>query len=244
MALVERHSVDPSAWNDLRISAVDAVGLEARAAALAGRSIKKQSKLVALDLAIRCMDLTTLEGVDTPAGLHCAQRRYGQTARSTVPPSQPCGHPELVRVRREHWRRRGVDASLVHSRRIGPIEGDCARSRGGRAKATRANIVLNRVVLRGRLHASIRRGRGAKRGVEAHLKVIPRPANGQYARPRDRLGMAAGADLIRRYGKSARSDLPVALHVRSDQRYTAEGRMWDQGGGRCTHRKQCGSKGR
>src|SRR5262249_9012440 len=45
---------------------VDQVGAEQRAAALASRSIKKGSKLWALDLAIRCMDLTTLEGADTP----------------------------------------------------------------------------------------------------------------------------------------------------------------------------------
>ena len=48
-----------------RVPAVDAVGLEERAASLAKRSIKRESKLWALDLAIRCMDLTTLEGADT-----------------------------------------------------------------------------------------------------------------------------------------------------------------------------------
>src|SRR5947207_3245342 len=47
-------------------TAVDAVGLEERAASLARRSIKRQSKLWALDLIIRCTDLTTLEGADTP----------------------------------------------------------------------------------------------------------------------------------------------------------------------------------
>src|SRR5262245_5414957 len=40
--------------------------LEARAASLASRSIKTSSKARALDLAIRCVDLTTLEGADTP----------------------------------------------------------------------------------------------------------------------------------------------------------------------------------
>ena len=48
-----------------RTPAVDAVGLEERAAALATRSIKRDAKLWALDLAIRCTDLTTLEGTDT-----------------------------------------------------------------------------------------------------------------------------------------------------------------------------------
>lgn len=45
---------------------MDAVGLTERAAALAKRSIKTSSKEAALRLAISCMDLTTLEGADTP----------------------------------------------------------------------------------------------------------------------------------------------------------------------------------
>jgi len=49
-----------------RLGSVDAVGLEERAAMLASRSIKKEAKVFALDLAIRAMDLTTLEGADTP----------------------------------------------------------------------------------------------------------------------------------------------------------------------------------
>jgi deoxyribose-phosphate aldolase len=49
-----------------RVWPVDQVGIEERAAALAKRSIKRESKLWALDLAIRMIDLTTLEGKDTP----------------------------------------------------------------------------------------------------------------------------------------------------------------------------------
>src|SRR6266516_4499083 len=49
-----------------RIGAIDQVAVEARAGELAKRSIKKDAKLHALELAIRCMDLTTLEGADTP----------------------------------------------------------------------------------------------------------------------------------------------------------------------------------
>ena len=45
---------------------VDKVGLEQRAAALGTRSIKTSSKAWALDMAIKMMDLTTLEGADTP----------------------------------------------------------------------------------------------------------------------------------------------------------------------------------
>src|SRR4029079_18993747 len=53
-----------------RIGSVDSVALEGRADSLAKRSIKKESKLFALELAIRMMDLTTLEGADTPGKVH------------------------------------------------------------------------------------------------------------------------------------------------------------------------------
>src|SRR5438094_7415427 len=49
-----------------RIGSVDQVAVEARATDLSRRSIKREAKLFALDLAIRMMDLTTLEGADTP----------------------------------------------------------------------------------------------------------------------------------------------------------------------------------
>jgi deoxyribose-phosphate aldolase len=48
------------------LSGVDAVGLEARAAGLSTRSIKTTSKAWALDKIISLIDLTTLEGADTP----------------------------------------------------------------------------------------------------------------------------------------------------------------------------------
>ncbi|HKJ56580.1 MAG TPA: deoxyribose-phosphate aldolase [Nitriliruptoraceae bacterium] len=44
---------------------VDKVGLEARVASLATRSLKKDTKLAGIDLAISMVDLTTLEGNDT-----------------------------------------------------------------------------------------------------------------------------------------------------------------------------------
>ncbi|GAB3612233.1 2-deoxyribose-5-phosphate aldolase [Humibacter ginsengisoli] len=50
----------------LGLPGVDAVGLEQRAAALATRSIKTSSKRRALDTIVSLIDLTTLEGADTP----------------------------------------------------------------------------------------------------------------------------------------------------------------------------------
>src|SRR5436309_5913367 len=48
-----------------RVGGVDQVGVDERVAKLKTRSIKRESKLWALDLVIRMTDLTTLEGKDT-----------------------------------------------------------------------------------------------------------------------------------------------------------------------------------
>ncbi len=80
---------------------VDQVGAQARAAALATRSIKKQAKQWALELAIRCVDLTTLEGADTPGKVRalCAKgRQPDPTDPSTPPVAAICIYPDLVPV--------------------------------------------------------------------------------------------------------------------------------------------------
>jgi len=73
---------------------VDRVGLEARAASLGTRSIKTSSKAWALDAAIRMMDLTTLEGADTP------DRVRSLAAKAKLPdPNDPsCPQPAAVCV--------------------------------------------------------------------------------------------------------------------------------------------------
>ena len=80
---------------------VDQVGAEARAAALATRSIKKASKQFALDLAIRCVDLTTLEGADTPGKVRalCGKGRHPDpTDPSTPSVAAICIYPDLVGI--------------------------------------------------------------------------------------------------------------------------------------------------
>src|ERR671915_2097073 len=95
---------------------VDAVGAEERAAALAKRSIKRDSKLWALDLAVRCCDLTTLEGVDSPGKI----RQLASKAIRPNPadPSVPhvaalCVYPRLVPVAVETLRGSGVKVASV-----------------------------------------------------------------------------------------------------------------------------------
>jgi deoxyribose-phosphate aldolase len=78
---------------------VDQVGVEARAATLATRSIKTTAKAFALDLAIRMIDLTTLEGQDTPGKVRalCAKgRRPDPTDPSCPPVAAICVYGDLV----------------------------------------------------------------------------------------------------------------------------------------------------
>src|SRR5436309_14593822 len=82
-----------------RLGSVDAVGLEERAAMLASRSIKREAKVFALDLAIRAMDLTTLEGADTPgkvAALATKGVRPDPTDASIPSVAAICVYPNLV----------------------------------------------------------------------------------------------------------------------------------------------------
>ena len=78
---------------------VDQVGVEARAAMLATRSIKTTAKQFALDLATSMIDLTTLEGQDTPGKVRalCAKgRRPDPTDPSCPPVAAICVYGDLV----------------------------------------------------------------------------------------------------------------------------------------------------
>ena len=80
---------------------VDAVGVETRAATLATRSIKAGAKQWALDAAIRMVDLTTLEGADTPGKVRAlsAKARAPDPADPTTPSvAAVCVYPDLVEV--------------------------------------------------------------------------------------------------------------------------------------------------
>jgi deoxyribose-phosphate aldolase len=225
VALVERHSVDAPGWGDLRVSAVDAVGLEARAAALAGRSIKKQSKMVALDLAIRCMDLTTLEGVDTPGKVLalCAKAVRPDPLDPSVPSvAAVCVYPELVPIAAHALRDSPVAVASVAGSfpaGLGPLD---VRLReiawAVEHGADEIDIVLNRsAFLSGDFAGAFDEIVAAKRACgAAHLQVILETGElGSYdaVRRASVLAMAAGADFIKtstgKIGTSA--TLPVAL---------------------------------
>jgi deoxyribose-phosphate aldolase len=82
-----------------RVWAVDQVGVEERAASLAKRSIKRESKLWALDLAIRMVDLTTLEGKDTPGKIRAlaGKARHPDPTDPTIPSvAALCVYPNMI----------------------------------------------------------------------------------------------------------------------------------------------------
>ncbi|MFJ4710986.1 deoxyribose-phosphate aldolase [Streptomyces sp. NPDC088785] len=78
---------------------VDAVGLEARAAGLGTRSIKTTAKAYAIDLAISMIDLTTLEGSDTPGKVRALGAKAvnpDPTDRTTPRTAAVCVYPDMV----------------------------------------------------------------------------------------------------------------------------------------------------
>ncbi len=98
------------------VRSVDEVGADERAASLAKRSIKKASKLWALDLAVRCMDLTTLEGSDTPGKVTalCAKGIRPKPGDPTIPSvAAICVYPARVADAVEHLRGSGVRVASV-----------------------------------------------------------------------------------------------------------------------------------
>jgi deoxyribose-phosphate aldolase len=83
---------------------VDQVGAEARAAMLATRSIKAASKMRAIDLAISMIDLTTLEGMDTPGKVRalCAKAlRPDPTDPTTPHVAAVCVYGDMATIARE-----------------------------------------------------------------------------------------------------------------------------------------------
>jgi deoxyribose-phosphate aldolase len=75
---------------------VDEVGARARAETLATRSIKTDSKRQAIDLAITMIDLTTLEGQDTPGKVRAMCAKARQPGYGAPPVAAVCIYPDLV----------------------------------------------------------------------------------------------------------------------------------------------------
>src|SRR5205809_3917802 len=80
---------------------VDQVGIEERAARFTKRSIKKDSKVEGLKLVLSMIDLTTLEGKDTPGKVKqlCYKAKHLHDAYEGLPTvAAVCVYPSMVRV--------------------------------------------------------------------------------------------------------------------------------------------------
>lgn len=98
------------------LTPIDAVGVEERIARLGKRSLKNESKLQALKMAISMMDLTTLDARDTPGKVRqlCAKAIRPHESLPDIPSAAAvCVYPNLVRVAREALGKSGVKVAAV-----------------------------------------------------------------------------------------------------------------------------------
>ncbi len=208
-----------------RIGSVDQVAVEQRAAVLATRSIKRESKLFALDLAVRMMDLTTLEGADTPGKVAALSSKAMRPDPSdlTVPPvAAICVYPNLVPHALERVRGSGVKvASVSTAFPSGQVPTELKVEEAARVAelgADELDMVIDRgAFLSGRyatVYDEVRRVKDVCGA--AHLKVILETGElGTYdnVRRASLLAIAGGADFIKTStGKiQPAATLPVTL---------------------------------
>ena len=230
-----------------RIGSVDQVAVEERAAALARRSIKREAKLTALDLAVRMMDLTTLEGQDTPGKIAALASKAirPDPSDATIPSvAAVCVYPNLVPTAVEKVKGSSVKVASVATAfpsgqspthvkvaevrdvvEMGADEVDMVIDRGAFLSGRYAKV-YDEIV-------QVREAAG-----QAHLKVILEVGElGTYdnVRRASLLAMAAGADFVKTStGKLPQAaTLPVTLVMLKARRPPgdrAEG--WDEAGRR------------
>ena len=208
-----------------RVTAVDQVGVEMRVDSLKRRSIKKASKLWALDLAIRMMDLTTLEGKDTPGKIRalCAKAIRPQPGDPTIPSvAAICLYPTLIAEAKDALRGSSVRvASVATAFPSGQTFRDIQVAEVGAAAAAGADeidMVIDRgAFLSGDFGTVFDEIVDVKAACgDAHLKVILETGELETydnVRRASILAMAAGADFIKTStGKvQPAATLPVTL---------------------------------
>jgi deoxyribose-phosphate aldolase len=195
------------------LSPVDQVGAEARAAMLATRSIKTSSKAWAIDMAISMVDLTTLEGADTPGKIKtlCAKAVRPDPTDSTVPSvGAICVYNDMVRIARSELDSIGGNsvpvAAVATAFPSGRASLDVKKidtQDAVNAGASEIDMVIDRgAFLSGRLMEVFEEIRTIKElcGNKAHLKVILETGElvtYDNVRKASYLAMLAGADFIK-----------------------------------------------
>jgi deoxyribose-phosphate aldolase len=204
---------------------VDQTGAEERAARLGTRSVKTTAKAEAIDLAISMVDLTTLEGADTPGKVRslCAKAIHPEPGDPSVPKvAAVCVYPDRIAIAADALRgsgirlasvatafpsgRAGLEVKLTDTRdavRDGATEIDMVIDRGAFLSGDYAKVFDEIVAIK------------AECGT-AHLKVILETGElvtYDNVRRASWLAMLAGADFIKTStGKvSPAATLPVTL---------------------------------
>ncbi|MEO7979649.1 MAG: deoxyribose-phosphate aldolase, partial [Sporichthyaceae bacterium] len=204
---------------------VDQVGAEARTATLATRSIKTSAKAWAIDLAIRMIDLTTLEGQDTPGKVRalCAKAMRPDPAVPETPQvAAICVYPDMVPVAVEALRGSGVHVASVATAFPSGRASLAVKLADVRdaveAGADEIDMVIDRgAFLSGRYHEVYDEIVATKAACgTAHLKVILETGElvtYDNVRRASWIGMLAGGDFIKTStGKVApAATLPVTL---------------------------------
>jgi deoxyribose-phosphate aldolase len=204
---------------------VDQVGAEERAARLATRSIKKSAKAEAIDLAISMVDLTTLEGADTPGKVRalCAKAMRPDPGDASVPKvAAVCVYSDLVAEAVRALAGSGVGvASVATAFPSGrsPLDAKLADTRQAVDDgATEIDMVIDRGAFLAGEYAKVLEEIVAVKAEcgQAHLKVILETGElitYDNVRRASWLAMLAGADFIKTStGKvSPAATLPVTL---------------------------------
>ena len=207
------------------IPTIDQVMVEERAAAFGKRSIKTSAKLQGLKLAVSMMDLTTLEGKDTPGKIAflCRKAMHPLDPQYQVPScAAVCVYPNLVRVARKFLGDSGVKVASVATAfptGLMPLKLKLEEVRTAvRNGADEIDMVIDRGVFLAGDHNRVFDEIGATKEAcgDAHLKVILETGELQTydnVRVASEIAMRAGADFIKTStGKiSPAATMPVTL---------------------------------
>jgi len=207
------------------VPSVDEVGAAERVGALSTRSIKKESKRAALDLMIRMMDLTTLEGKDTPGKviqMSAKAFRPDPTDPSIPSVAAVCVYPNMVPYAVQATGGTGVRVASVATYFPSGLSDTRLKIEETKKVVADGADEVDMVIDRGAFLAGeyfkvfdeIRRTKEACG--EAHLKVILETGELETldnVRRASMLAMAAGGDFIKTStGKvSPAATLPVTL---------------------------------
>lgn len=191
------------------IPTVDQVGIEERVARIQARSIKKEAKVQGMELALSMIDLTTLEGADTPSkvkqlcykGIHLHDSLPGLPTVAAI-----CVYPTMVKVAKKALGNSGVKVASVSTAFPSGQAPKSVKIADTKYAVNEGADEIDMVISRGHFHsgdynfvfdeiAAIKEACG-----DARLKVILETGElGTYDKVRlaSDIAIAAGADFIK-----------------------------------------------